>query len=94
MATSGGSTSSRARREPGREILTRGFVHVVPPDGFTTLSAPVRFDEWHSRGPVLVVARLAVEPADFPFRWAIAWHPADESGFASWMRYKERLGYR
>ncbi len=73
------------------ELLTNGFVHVVPSDGFATLRTPVRFDEWHNPSPVPVLARVAVGPEDFPFRDAITRH-GSESVFASQLQYRARLG--
>ena len=73
------------------DVLTEGHIYMVSRDGFTTNPAAVRIDEWHSPRAVPVLARLRVEPDDFPFRDMIARHHSDEPVQVSWHRYKERV---
>jgi hypothetical protein len=74
------------------DIWSDGFIYVLPGDSFhPTTNGPVRFDEWASKEPVPIVARLAVTSGDFPFLHRVSGHEESESIFKTWLKYKERL---
>lgn len=76
----------------GPELWTGGTVYILPGDTFEpTDKGAVRFDEWASRTAVAPVARLAVQPGDFPFVAQVAGHREGEPMLRSWLCYKRRL---
>ena len=84
---------NRDRLGPG--LWTEGTVYILPGDTFEkTDTAAVRFDEWASRTAVTPVARLAVQPGDFPFAGQVAGHREGEPMPRSWLCYKRRLRIR
>jgi hypothetical protein len=66
------------------EVLTDGWLYVVPRDGFTpepAVGGVLQSGQWVSREPVKPLARLAVTPSDFPFADIIGRHSSDDSMF-------------
>jgi len=71
---------------------TEGMIYILPGKTFElTDRRVVRFDEWASREAVKPIAKLAVEPGDFPFLSHVAGHREGESMLKSWLWYKKRL---
>lgn len=65
---------------PDADILTAGYLYVLPRAGFTREPSAglVRSAQWASPSPVRPLARLVVASDDFPFAGAVARHtPAD-----------------
>ncbi|MBN1483700.1 MAG: hypothetical protein JXA37_03175 [Chloroflexia bacterium] len=74
------------------DIWIPGTIYILPGASFEpTDRSPVRFDEWTSEQAIHPIARLPVEPPDFPFRNMVSGHPEDESILKTWWRYKRRL---
>lgn len=74
---------SVSRPALGRRPWRAGTVYILPGDTFT-LQAPLRFGEYEVRVPQLAslepvtpLARVAVEPADFPFLAQVRAHDDD-----------------
>lgn len=68
--------------QPDHELLTDGWLYVLPQQGFTAhppLARLLQPGEWVNPQPVEPLARLAVTPADFPFADRIVRHHADDS---------------
>ncbi|MFN2226058.1 MAG: hypothetical protein ACK2UY_07120, partial [Anaerolineae bacterium] len=82
---------NREMVRPG--LWAPGTIYILPGETFQmTDTAIVRFDEWASTEPVRPLARLAVEPADFPFLDQVAAHREGESMLRSWLAYRRRRG--
>jgi hypothetical protein len=79
----------------GEGIWTEGMIYILPGEAFElTNRGVVRFDEWASKEAVRPIAKLAVEPEDFPFLGQVAGHQEEESILRSWLKYKKRCGER
>jgi hypothetical protein len=72
---------------------TNGMVYLLPPNPFklSESNAGFSFNEWTSELPVEPIAKLPVEPDDFPFLDKVGSHPASESLGRTWLLYKIRL---
>ncbi|WP_432942917.1 hypothetical protein ACQPXM_38485 [Kribbella sp. CA-253562] len=70
--------------QPDEELLTDGWLYVVPRAGFTVepaIAGLLQSAQWVSPDPVGPLARIAVTPADFPLTSAIGRHTGSESMF-------------
>ncbi len=68
-----------------------GFIHIVPRASFRPTSArAVHFPEWVSHEVVASLARLPIEPSDFPFRSHVAGHRWGEFFALTWVLYRWR----
>jgi hypothetical protein len=68
--------------QPNAELLSDGWLYVLPRDGFTAEPAVARLiqsGQWVNPNPVRPLARFAVAPADFPFTSVIGRHTSTES---------------
>jgi hypothetical protein len=85
-----------------REFLSpgtfgQGAIYILPRKTFVrTDTRPVYFPEWISEQPVRPLARLDVDPADFPLAGRIAAHRRGEWFPATWLlyRWRTRTGLR
>jgi len=79
----------------GDGLWTEGMLYILPGKTFELADRrAVRFDEWASREAVRPIAKLPVEPSDFPFLGQVARHREGESMLKSWLWYKRRVGER
>ncbi|ONI68286.1 hypothetical protein BWI15_35295 [Kribbella sp. ALI-6-A] len=68
--------------QPDAELLTDGWLYIVPRDGFAAEPATaglLQSAQWVNPNPVRTLARIAVTPADFPFTGMIGRHTGSES---------------
>jgi hypothetical protein len=68
--------------QPDAELLTDGWLYVVPRDGFSAepaVAGLLQSAQWVNSNPVRPLARIAVAPADFPFTSVIGRHTSSES---------------
>ena len=66
-----------------------GWVYVLPRAGFTPeppLAGGLDTAQWVSSSAVRPIERIAVEPADFPFRRLVVTHREREPMFVTWLR--------
>jgi hypothetical protein len=64
------------------EVLTDGWLYVLPRDGFTpepAVAVVLQSGQWVSHKPVKPLARLAVAPSDFPFADIVGRHSSGDS---------------
>ena len=68
-----------------------GMIYILPKQSFNqTSTGAVRFDEWASPQPVKPIAKLRINPQDFPFLRNVSWHDEKEKIYISWLKYKHR----
>ena len=71
------------------EPFAPGWVYVLPRDGFASeppLADKLDTAQWVSTSAVRPLERIAVRPADFPFREVIVRHRESEPMFVTWLR--------
>ena len=69
----------------------RGFLHVIPREGFQPSSQGIaRFAEWVGEGTVAPLARIEIAPRDFPFHARISAHRRGEWFPLTWLFYRWR----
>ena len=68
-----------------------GAIYILPRSSFhPTDTRTVRFPEWASDTPVTPLARLDVQPEDFPFHGRVAAHRRGEAFPLTWLLYRWR----
>jgi hypothetical protein len=70
--------------QPDADLLTDGWLYVVPRDGFSAepaVAGLLQSAQWVNPDPVRPLTRIAVAPADFPFTNVIGRHTGSESMF-------------
>ena len=68
--------------QPDADLLSDGWLYVLPPDGFTpepAVAGLLHSGQWVNPDPVRPLACIAVTPADFPFADAITHHTQSDS---------------
>lgn len=79
----------------GDGLWTEGMLYIMAGETFeSTDRRVVRFDEWASSEAVKPIAKLRVDPEDFPFLGQVARHREGESMLRSWLWYKKRVRAR
>jgi hypothetical protein len=71
------------------EPFANGWVYVLPREGFVAeppLAGNLDTAQWASPSSVRPVERIAVKPADFPFRGLVVTHREREPMLVTWLR--------